>query len=175
MQSKKKLTFSLTSIVALIAFGLVCFAPSVMADGRDDDNAGRLYDLTVTISAAESMIDVSYKGDADANNIQIATGRDREERGLEEGDLDAITLLVEFSHVVNLAEPGGTLQDIEDATEDRGDLDDKISAVKGSGGNFGADDVYVAAYDKKGRALGVLPLDELISADADASPAITGM
>ena len=37
-----------------------------------------------------------------------------------------------------------------------------ISAVKGSGGNFGADDVYVAAYDKKGRALGVLPLDELV-------------
>ena len=170
MLSSKKLTFSLTSFIVLIAFGLVCFAPSVMADGRDDDNAGRLYDLTVTISAAESMIDVSYEGDDDANNIQIATGRDRQERGLEPGDLGAITLLVEFSHVVNLAEPGGTLQDIEDATEKRGDLDENISAVKGSGGNFGADDVYVAAYDKKGRALGVLPLDELV-VDADAGTA----
>ena len=117
MLSSKKLTFSLTSFIVLIAFGLVCFAPSVFADGRDDDNAGRLYDLTVTISAAESMIDVSYEGDADANNIQIATGRDREARGLEPGELGAITLLVEFSHVVNLAQPGGTLQDIEDATE----------------------------------------------------------
>ena len=168
MLSSKKLTFSLTSFIVLIAFGLVCFAPSVFADGRDDDNAGRLYDLTVTISAAESMIDVSYEGDADANNIQIATGRDREERGLEPGDLGAITLLVEFSHVVNLAQPGGTLQDIEDATEERDDDEAGISAVKGSGGNFGADDVYVAAYDKKGRALGVLPLDELIIDAEDA-------
>ena len=167
MLSSKKLTFSLTSFIVLIAFGLVCFAPSVFADGRDDDNAGRLYDLTVTISAAESMIDVSYEGDADANNIQIATGRDREERGLEPGDLGAITLLVEFSHVVNLAQPGGTLQDIEDATEERDDDEAGISAVKGSGGNFGADDVYVAAYDKKGRALGVLPLDELIGGEGD--------
>ena len=170
----KKLTLSLTSFVALIAFGLVCFAPSVFADGRDDDNAGRLYDLTVTISAAESMIDVSYEGDDDANNIQIATGRDREERGLEPGDLGAITLLVEFSHVVNLAEPGGTLQDIEDATEKRGDLDENISAVKGSGGNFGADDVYVAAYDKKGRALGVLPLDELVVVEGGAEGGTAG-
>ena len=171
MLSEKKLTFSLTSIVVLIAFGLVCFAPSVMADGRDDDNAGRLYDLTVTISAAESMIDVSYEGDDDANNIQIATGRDREDRDLATGELGAITLLVEFSHVVNLAQPGGTLQDIEDATENRDDDELGISAVKGSGGNFGADDVYVAAYDKKGRALGVLPLDELVVGEDDVGTA----
>ena len=172
MLSSKKLTFSLTSFIVLIAFGLVCFAPSVFADGRDDDNAGRLYDLTVTISAAESMIDVSYEGDDDANNIQIATGRDREERGLEPGELGAITLLVEFSHVVNLAQPGGTLQDIEDATLLRDDDEIGISAVKGSGGNFGADDVYVAAYDKKGRALGVLPLDELIATGAPATDTV---
>ena len=121
MLSSKKLTFSLTSFIVLIAFGLVCFAPSVFADGRDDDNAGRLYDLTVTISAAESMIDVSYaRGDADARRYP-----DRNRSGScrlrvpEDGTLDAITLLVEFSHVVNLAEPGGTLEDIEDATKDR--------------------------------------------------------
>ena len=29
----KKLTFSLTSLVVLLAFGLVCFAPSAFADG----------------------------------------------------------------------------------------------------------------------------------------------
>ena len=171
MLSSKKLTFSLTSFIVLIAFGLVCFAPSVFADGRDDDNAGRLYDLTVTISAAESMIDVDARGDA--NDIQIATDRHREDREIGQTDdiLEAITLLVEFSHVVNLAEPGGTLEDIEDATTDRDDIDpSKVSAVKGSGGNFGADDIYVAAYDKEGRALGVLPLDELlIGADEDAS------
>ena len=167
MLSSKKLTFSLTSFIVLIAFGLVCFAPSVFADGRDDDNAGRLYDLTVTISAAESMIDVDARGTAD--DIQIATGRDRADRDPEDGTLDAITLLVEFSHVVNLAEPGGTLEDIEDATKDRSDVDTDDPAVAGSGGNFGADDVYVAAYDKKGRALGVLPLDELVATGDDAT------
>ena len=162
----KKLTLSLTSFVALIAFGLVCFAPSVFADGRDDDNKGRIFDLGVTISAAEEMVDVDARGTAD--DIQIATGRDRVSRDLAIGDLVAITLLVEFSAVVNLAEPGGSLEDIEDATANRDDLDTtKDSAVVGSGGNFGADDVYVAAYDKEGRALGVLPLSEIIAAAGD--------
>ena len=50
-----KWTFSLTSFVVLIAFGLVCFVPSVMADG---DAKKTHFDLTVKISAAESMIDV---------------------------------------------------------------------------------------------------------------------
>ena len=166
MLSSKKLTFSLTCFVVLIAFGLAYFAPSAFADGRDDDNAGRIFDLGVTISAAESMIDVSAEGDP-ANDIQIRTGRDRVSRELDAFGvganvaLRAITLLVEFTHVVNLAEPGGDLQDIEDATTDRDDIEPP-SAVTGSGGNFGADDVYVAAYDKEGRALGVLPLSELV-------------
>ena len=165
----KKLTFSLTCFVVLIAFGLAYFAPSAFADGRDDDNKGRIFDLGVTISAAESMIDVSAEGDP-ANDIQIATGRDRDSRVLDTfgdaADLRAITLLVEFTHVVNLAEPGGDLQDIEDATTNRDDIMPP-SAVTGSGGNFGADDVYIAAYDKEGRALGVLPLSEIITGDTD--------
>ena len=124
------------------------------------------FDLEVTISAAEEMVDVDARGTAD--DIQIATGRDRALRGLEAGDLVAITLLVEFSAVVNLAEPGGSLEDIEDATADRDDLDTtKKSAVVGSGGNFGADDVFIAAYDKEGRALGVLPLSEIITGATD--------
>ena len=122
MLSKTKLTFSLTSFIVLIAFGLVCFTPSAFADGRDNTNKGLIFDLGVKISAAESMIDVSAEGDP-AADIQIATGRDRAEREFEEGTLEAIILLVEFTHVVNLAEPGGTLEDVEDATVDRGDLD----------------------------------------------------
>ena len=66
-----KWTFSLTSLVVLLAFGLVCFVPSVMADG---DAKKTHFDLTVKISAAESMIDVSHRGTD--NDIQIATGRD---------------------------------------------------------------------------------------------------
>ena len=173
MLSSKKLTFSLTSFIVLIAFGLVYFAPSVFADGRDDDNAGRLYDLTVTISAAESMIDVSYEGDADANNIQVATGRDRLSRGFEDVTLGAITLLVEFSHVVNLASLAVRCKTLKMPQKSGLMYEAGISAVKGSGGNFGADDVYVAAYDKKGRALGVLPLDELVVQD-DATGSTAG-
>ena len=152
----KKLTLSLTSFVALIAFGLVCFAPSVMAD---EDVKKTHFDLTVKISAAESMIDVSHRGDD--NDIQIATGRDRAERGFDETDALAITLLVEFSHVVNLATPQvvgenetAVLLDIDEATENE---------PQPSHGDFGEDDLYVAAYDKEGRSLGVLSLAEAAS------------
>ena len=44
MLSKKKLTFSLTSFVVLIAFGLVCFVPSVFAD---EDAKKTHFDLDV--------------------------------------------------------------------------------------------------------------------------------
>ena len=159
MKNVKKLTFSLTSLVALFAFGFVCFAPSVFADGRNDDNDGRVYDLTVTISAAESMIDVDARGGA--NDIQIATGRDRASRVIHNvgqavnvnPDTLTISLLVQFSHVVNLAEPGAQipLEDIDESTSNE---------PKPSGGDFGADDLFAAAYDKEGRSLGVLSLAE---------------
>ena len=71
-----KWTFSLTSFVVLIAFGLVCFAPSAFADG---DAKKTHFDLKVSIGAGESMIDVDARGDS-AKNIQIATGRDRASR-----------------------------------------------------------------------------------------------
>ena len=74
-----KWTFSLTSFVVLIAFGLVCFAPSVFADG--DANVTH-HDLDVVISAAESMIDVSDKA-----GLQIASGRHRNDRNFDlDGD-----------------------------------------------------------------------------------------
>ena len=34
-------------------------------------------------------------------------------------------------------------------------------ATADSGGNFGADDIYAAAYDVEGRQLGVLPLNRI--------------
>ena len=77
-----KWTFSLTSFVVLIAFGLVCFAPSVFADG---DAKKTHHDLDVVISAAESMIDVSDKA-----GLQIASGRHRNNRNFNlDGDGDS--------------------------------------------------------------------------------------
>ena len=164
MLSSKKLTFSLTSLIVLIAFGLVCFAPSVFADGYDKDKVETftLYDLTVKIGSAESMIDVSAVDHPDIDDIQIATGRDRASRAFDAQDTLAITLLVDFSHVVNLAEPGARI-DLEDIDETT------TNEPKPSGGDFGADDLYVAAYDKEGRALGVLNLAEAVSATTSIS------
>ena len=151
-----KWTFSLTSLVVLIAFGLVCAVPSAFADG--DANVTH-YDLTVTVGAGESMIDVDVRGDA-ATDIQIATGRDRASRVIHNaGQLSGInaetltiSLFVEFSHVVNLAQPASSpIVDIDDVT---------ANEPKPSGGDFGADDLYVAAYDNEGRSLGVLSLAE---------------
>ena len=164
-----KWTFSLMSFVVLIAFGLAYFTPSVMADGRTDDNKGKVYDLEVSIRAAESMIDVSAVDHPDIDDIQIATGRDRASRVIHNAgeatgdDPEALTisLLVEFSHVVNLAQPSaGALVDIDDTT---------ANEPKPSGGDFGADDLFVAAYDSEGRSLGVLSLAEASDTDTSIS------
>ena len=157
-----KWTFSLMSLVVLIAFGLVSFAPSAFADG---DAKKTHFDLKVTISEGESMIDVSAE-----EGLQIATGRDRASRVIHspgtaatvDPDTLTLSLLVEFSHVVNLAEPGAriNLEDIDESTENE---------PKPSGGDFGADDLYVAAYDREGRALGVLSLAEASAAGTSIS------
>ena len=70
-----KWTFSLTSLVVLIAFGLVCAVPSAFADG--DANVNH-YDIGVAIAAGETMVDVSAE-----DGFQIATGRDRAARALD--------------------------------------------------------------------------------------------
>ena len=44
---------------------------------------------------------------------------------------------------------------------DRGEVDPDQPATADSGGNFGADDIYAAAYDVEGRQLGVLPLNRI--------------
>ena len=84
-----KWTFSLTSLVVLIAFGLMCAVPFVSANDGDEahvDKAGvktkgtigAHVDFSVTLSAAESMMDVSFRGDANADNIQIMRSTDEE-------------------------------------------------------------------------------------------------
>ena len=74
---------------------------------------------------------------------------------------DVILLSVKFSHPVNLEVPGASLEDIEEATLLRGEVDPDQPATADSGGNFGADDIYAAAYDVEGRQLGVLPLNRI--------------
>ena len=174
-----KMTFSLTFLVMLLAIGLV-FAPSVLADG---DNNKTHHDLDVTIGAAEALMDVSAEA-----GLQVNSGRNRMSRLLDldgdgikkSGDAgvtlnlikpttddatndsepgDILTLSVRFSHRVNLQTPGASLKDLEEATA-KGDPNPANPAVGDSGGNFGTDDIFVAAFDMEGRQLGVLPLVE---------------
>ena len=181
-----KMTFSLTSLVMLLAFGLVCFVPSVMADG---DAKKTHIDLEVTIGAAESLMDVSAK-----DGLQVDSGRNRMSRALDidgdgnanaELDLnldlgddgqdgtndadsgDILTLSVRFSHPVNLENPGASLEDLEQATLMRTEEDPDLPTTADSGGNFGTDDIFVAAFDIDGRQLGVLPLVETGVIEAD--------
>ena len=184
-----KMTFSLASLVMLLAFGLVCFVPSVMADG---DVKKTHIDLEVTIGAAESLMDVSAK-----DGLQVDSGRNRMDRRLDidgdgnestdltlnlvmfneadtveagENDSDAgdiLTLSVRFSHPVNLENPGASLEDLEQATLGRNEDDLTKPATADSGGNFGTDDIFVAAFDIDGRQLGVLPLVKTGIIEAD--------
>ena len=177
-----KMTFSLTCLVMLLAFGLACFVPSVMADG---DAKKTHIDLEVTIGAAESLMDVSAK-----DGLQVGSGRNRMDRRLdldgdgtigtitadnadppvvtitEEND-DILTLSVRFSHPVNLENPGASLEDLEQATLERTEEDPDLPTTADSGGNFGTDDIFVAAFDIDGRQLGVLPLVETGVIEAD--------
>ena len=144
-----KWTFSLTSLVVLIAFGLMCAVPFASANDGDEahvDSAGKKtkgtigphVDFGVTLSAAETVMDVSYRGDADANNIQIMR------RG--EGE-STIQLLATFGVVVHLSDPDPT---------PTVDADEELVERKGP---FSISDVIIDAYDEEGRALGVLDLD----------------
>ncbi len=149
----KKLTVSLTTcFVVIIALGFVCFAPSAIADG--DAKKTHLDAFDVKISKGEAMIDVDHRGDD--NDIQIDTGRDRENRAIAAQTALTITLLVEFGAKVELISP-------ELLTGDTADPDVKLK----SGPAFGPDDVYIRAFDKAGRALGQLSLDK-VATEADS-------
>ena len=142
-----KWTFSLTSLVVLIAFGLVCAVPSAFADG--DANVNH-YDIGVAIAAGETMVDVSAK-----DGFQIATGRDRAARALEEGPASIITLTFTFSKgTINLHTPIPAAADAADA--------DDITLTS-SNDAFGFDDVFVEAFDKEGRSLGAFSVAEVVN------------
>ena len=141
-----KWTFSLTSLVVLIVFGLICAVPFVSANDGDEahvDKAGvktkgtvgTHVDFGVTLSAAESMMDVSFRGDANADNIQIMR-RDPDE--------STIQLLATFGVVVHLSDPDPT-----PVADTEGELVERTGA-------FEIADVVIDAYDEEGRALGLL-------------------
>ena len=132
-----KLTFSLIiSFVTSIAFGLIYFAPPAMADGGG-------HEFGVSITAAETMVDVSSDP-----GMQIASGRNRASRDFTDtgtagrpGTL--ITLLITTNEIVNLDEPS-------DATT--GNLKDRDAVLD-------ITDIVVDAYDAEGRSLGIFKTD----------------
>ena len=148
-----KWTFSLIGFVVLIAFGLMCAVPFASANDGDEahvDKAGvktkgtigTHVDFSVALSAAESMMDVSFRGDANADNIQImrlATGE------------STLQLLAKFGVVVNLSDPVAAEPDDADAAPDAA-----APALMARAGAFSITDVVIDAYDEKGRALGLL-------------------
>ena len=155
MLSNKKLTFSLTSFVVLIAFGLVCFAPSAMADGGG-------HEFGVTITAAETMIDVS----SDAG-MQIASGRESEHgcrQLVDATDRQAtlITLLITTNEIVNLGDPDAGVS-AADLTGRSGAVITKTISMRGPPKVLDDSDIIIDAYDPEGRSLGILPLKEELS------------
>ena len=140
-----RMTFSLTSLIVLIALGLACFVPLALANDGDEAHVNAAgtkgkskteahvdADFTVTLTAAESMIDISYRGDDDANNIQI------------DSTTNDVHLLAEFAKVVHLSEPAVNPDDTQE------DLVERAAAFENT-------DVLVDAYDAQGRALGLVP------------------
>ena len=145
MLSKTKLTFSLTSFIVLIAFGLVCAVPSAFADGDANMNH---YDIGVTLAAGETMVDVSAE-----DGFQIATGRNRSGTRpvFTTGETVAITFTITFSKgAINLWDPDPTLADPEGSRS-------QVSLVS-SEDAFGLDDLFVEAFDREGRSLGAFSL-----------------
>ena len=160
MLSKTKLTFSLTSFIVLIAFGLVCAVPSAFADGDANMNH---YDIGVTLAAGETMVDVSAE-----DGFQIATGRNRSGARpvFVTGQTVAITFTVTFSKgAINLWDPDPTLADPD------ANADPEVSLVS-SEDAFGLDDLFVEAFDREGRSLGAFSLANVeLTAEPDANTA----
>ena len=77
-----------------------------------------------------------------------------EVEGAEQSSL-TITLLVEFGEKVELQGPELVESDATDPNVE----------VRNSGPYFGADDIFVRAFDKEGRALGQLPLSKVVTTE----------
>ena len=154
-----KWTFSLIGFVVLIAFGLICAVPFASANDGDEAHVTATgtkgnsktavhADVSVVLSAAESMMDVSYRGDADANNIQIMR---------RTADESTLQLLATFGVVVHLSDPKTTT--LVGATDTREGLAERTGA-------FEIADLVIDAYDEEGRALGLLDTaTEVLAAD----------
>ena len=149
-----RMTFSLTCLIALFAFSLICGVPSVLAHDGDEahiqldgskakSTVKPHFGFAVKLIAAESMMDVSYRGDGADDNIQIM----RSETATE----TTISLLARFDVVVNLDDPTDANRLSTAVTTDVTD--------RGTGA-FEAGDVIIDAYDVDGRALGILPVAE---------------
>ena len=155
MLSSKKLTFSLTSLVVLLAFGLVCVVPSAFADEGTDKESVFVYDIGVAIAAGETMVDVSAE-----DGFQIPSNRTRALRTTGSTDALFITVTVTFSKgTINLELPDPT------AT---GDADDDALVDPELGGTdaFDLGDVFIEAFDLDGRSLGAIDLEKVAVAAA---------
>ena len=165
-----KMTFSLMSLVMLLAFGLVYVVPSVMAHDVADETALTAAEIAasnafhVKLSVDESVQDVSSD-----SGVHIASGRTRESRLIPElagTDVAAgagrIIVLATFAEEVHL-------QIVDDATLDAigeadlsFDLETTVLDFLSSAGAFGADDIVVDAFDNEGRNLGSRSLGEVL-------------
>ena len=142
----KKLTFSLTSLVVMLVFGLAVYVPPAMADHGH---------FNVSISAAETMIDVSSD-----DGMQVASGRDRADRALTaDTDREAtlITLLIKTDQIVNLGDPDAGVTD-PDLTGRSGAAIDAAAINELANAVLDISDLVVDAYDAEGRSLGILNL-----------------
>ena len=143
-----KWTFSLTSLVVLLAFGFAFVAPSAFADGGTDKKAIYVYDIAPTIAAGETMVDVSA-----ADGFQIPSGRTRAARAESVTDVLFITITVTFDKgTINLALPDPT------ATGTDPDPNALVDPERGGIDAFDLGDVFIEAFDQDGRSLGAIDL-----------------
>ena len=186
-----KMTFSLASLLVLIAFGLAYVVPSVMAHDVVDEDvltraevlAGRT--VKVWLSVDESVQDVSSD-----DGVQIASSRTRADREIDDLDITQVAegagriiVLATFDTDVHLQilNPVDLAALVDALTGDAvlNTLGDFLEVRPGvtadpatqrlidfisSGGAFGADDVRVDAFDNEGRNLGTRTLAEVLLA-----------
>ena len=177
MLSSKKLTFSLTSLLVLIAFSFAYVVSPVMAHDVADEAtvtaaemvAGRT--MKVWLSVDEAVQDVSSD-----DGIQIPSGRTRMDRSIAEIGPDTVAsgagviiVLATFETEVHLQVLSATTPVILNdgtastlgALTDGAITADQIDTIS-SAAAFGADDVVIDAFDNEGRNLGTVTLLEVL-------------
>ena len=174
-----KWTFSLMSLVVLIAFGLAYVVSPVMAHDVVDESAltadeiKALPEFKVWLSVDESVQDVSSD-----DGVQIASSRTRRFRTIADvpiaavaGGAGRIIVLATFEKSVHLQDlnparkvvvkTDGTTITLSAVTQELIDAG-AISHITGSGGSFGVGDVVIDAFDNDGRNLGQISLSEVL-------------